>query len=61
MQAFSARRPQHAHEARVVPSQVPSQPQAAPQSRIPVRERAPSSFPAGEHEWDVPAFQRRQQ
>ncbi len=49
-QAASTRRPQHAHDART---------QAA-QSRLPLREpAAPSSFPNYESDWDVPAFQRK--
>jgi cell division protein FtsZ len=55
--AASQRRAQHAHEAR----------QAAPsQPRLPIRERAPQSraeaaFPALDQDWDVPAFQRKNQ
>ncbi|MEO7111466.1 MAG: cell division protein FtsZ [Polyangiaceae bacterium] len=50
-QAASTRRPQHAHDART---------QAAAQSRLPLRESAaPSSFPNYESDWDVPAFQRK--
>ena len=48
--AASTRRPQHQHEART---------QAAAQSRLPLRESAPSSFPNYESDWDVPAFQRK--
>jgi cell division protein FtsZ len=49
-QAASTRRPQHAHDART---------QTAAQSRLPLRESAPSSFPNYESDWDVPAFQRK--
>lgn len=55
---ISARRPAHAQEARHATP--PSQP------RLPIRERAAapqssSSFPALDHDWDVPAFQRKGQ
>jgi cell division protein FtsZ len=60
--AMSARRPAHAHEARV---------QSQGQARIPLRgEAAPAprsqrepqtQFPALDHDWDVPAFQRKNQ
>ncbi|MEO8877405.1 MAG: hypothetical protein ABI461_17555, partial [Polyangiaceae bacterium] len=49
--AASTRRPQHQHEARTQA--------AAAQSRLPLRETAPSSFPNYESDWDVPAFQRK--
>ncbi|MFO0675536.1 MAG: cell division protein FtsZ [Polyangiaceae bacterium] len=60
--AIASRRVAHAHEARtqreVVPPPVPS-------SRAPGRDRAASSsnaFPSGyDVDWDVPAFQRKQQ
>ncbi len=48
--AVSTRRPQHQHEART---------QAAGQSRLPLRESQPSNFPNYESDWDVPAFQRK--
>jgi cell division protein FtsZ len=48
-QAASTRRPAHAHEART---------QSA-QSRLPLRDSSPSSFPNLESDWDVPAFQRK--
>ncbi len=51
--AISTRRVAHAHDARMQAS--PSQP------RLPIRDRGPSSFPSGELDWDVPAFQRKGQ
>jgi cell division protein FtsZ len=51
--APSARRPAHAQEARAHAA-------AAPQARPPLRERAVQDvFPALDHDWDVPAFQRK--
>jgi len=47
--AVSARRPMHAHEARTQA--------VAPASRT----QRTSSFPGLENDWDVPAFQRKQQ
>jgi cell division protein FtsZ len=48
----SARRPAHAHEART---------QAAVSQRPVLRERpAQDAFPNLEHDWDIPAFQRKQ-
>jgi cell division protein FtsZ len=49
----SPRRPMHAHEARM---------QAAPSQQRPVmRERpAQDTFPSLDHDWDIPAFQRKQ-
>jgi hypothetical protein len=56
---ISTRRAAHAHEARTTAAAPPSQP------RLPIRERAASpassSFPALDHDWDVPAFQRKGQ
>ncbi len=53
--AFSRRPPvpsqAHAGDGRVAPSS----------ARIPVRERASTSFPAFEQDWDIPAFQRKGQ
>ncbi len=44
------------------PSQVMSGDRVAPSSaRIPVRDRAATSFPAYESDWDIPAFQRKGQ
>ena len=48
-QVFAPRRTAHAAEAR-----------AASQPRLPIRERA-QSFPELDHDWDVPAFSRKQQ
>jgi cell division protein FtsZ len=49
--AISTRRVQHAQEARA---------QAASQGRLPIRERLGESFTAAlDHDWDVPAFQRK--
>jgi len=48
----SQRRAQHAHEARR--DAAPSQP------KLPVRDR-PQGFPALDHDWDVPTFQRKNQ
>ncbi|HEY8086596.1 MAG TPA: cell division protein FtsZ [Polyangiaceae bacterium] len=49
----ASRRPVHAHEARTQ--------SAAPQQRPPVRERpAQDAFPNLDHDWDIPAFQRKQ-
>jgi cell division protein FtsZ len=50
----SARRPVHAHEAR-------TQAAASSQPRPTLRERpAQDAFPNLDHDWDVPAFQRKQ-
>jgi len=52
--APSARRPVHAHEAR-------TQAAASSQPRPTLRERpAQDAFPNLDHDWDVPAFQRKQ-
>ena len=52
--APSARRPAHAHEAR-------TQAAASSQQRPTLRERpAQDAFPNLDHDWDVPAFQRKQ-
>jgi len=52
--APSARRPVHAHEAR-------SQAAASSQQRPTLRERpTQDAFPNLDHDWDVPAFQRKQ-
>jgi cell division protein FtsZ len=49
--AISTRRVQHAQEARA---------QAASQPRLPIRERLGETFTAAlDHDWDVPAFQRK--
>ncbi|MGO9000178.1 MAG: cell division protein FtsZ, partial [Polyangiaceae bacterium] len=54
--APATRRPHYANEARpAAASQPPSQQRLAPRS-----ERA-VSFPSLDHDWDVPAFQRKQQ
>jgi len=57
--AIASRRAAHAQEARA------SQPPPVPSSRVPGRERAAASsnsFPSGyDVDWDVPAFQRKQQ
>jgi cell division protein FtsZ len=52
--AISTRRPQHMHDARM-------QSQALSQAKLPMRaEREP--FPSAlDHDWDVPAFQRKRQ
>jgi hypothetical protein len=57
--ALSARRPVHAHEVRAQA--------AAPAQRPSLRERlahtvAPQqdAFPSLDHDWDIPAFQRKQ-
>ncbi len=57
--AISTRRVQHAHEARTQPS-VPAMAHQG-QGKLPIRvEREP--FPTGlDHDWDVPAFQRKRQ
>src|ERR1019366_3705722 len=58
--APSARRPVHAHEARTHAS-YPSQAVASSQQRPTLRERpAQDAFPNLDHDWDVPAFQRKQ-
>jgi cell division protein FtsZ len=67
--AQSARRPAHAHEVRTYSSQAPPLPQSAravasSQQRPPpppsLRERpAQDPFPNMDHDWDVPAFQRK--
>ena len=50
----ASRRPAHAHEAR-------TQASAPPQQRPALRERpAQDPFPNLDHDWDVPAFQRKQ-
>lgn len=54
--AISARRVQHAHEARAA---APSQPRA-PISRERTATASSDSFPNFDNEWDVPAFQRKQ-
>jgi hypothetical protein len=52
--APSARRPVHAHEAR-------TQAAASSQPRPTLRERpTQDAFPNLDHDWDVPAFQRKQ-
>ena len=49
----SARRVQHQQDARAAQAQ-------AQQGRLPIpSQRAPQSFPSYEHDWDVPAFQRK--
>jgi cell division protein FtsZ len=49
--AISTRRVQHAQEARA---------QASSQPRLPIRERLGDTFTAAlDHDWDVPAFQRK--
>ncbi|MGD0525375.1 MAG: cell division protein FtsZ [Polyangiaceae bacterium] len=53
--AASARRPVHAHDARTQAAVASSQP------RPTLRERpAQDAFPNLDHDWDVPAFQRKQ-
>ena len=55
----AARRPVQTQEARsAVQTQ---QAQAQQQGRLPLRDRAPVSFPTLENDWDVPAFQRKNQ
>ncbi len=49
--AFSRRAAPMVQESRIPPNS----------ARIPVRERNPSSFPAFDTDWDVPAFQRKGQ
>ena len=50
----SNRRVQHQQDARA------AQAQASQQGRLPIpSQRAPQSFPSYEHDWDVPAFQRK--
>jgi cell division protein FtsZ len=50
----ASRRPAHAHEVR-------TQAAAASHARPAVRERpAQDAFPNLEHDWDIPAFQRKQ-
>jgi cell division protein FtsZ len=62
--APTSRRPLHAHEARTQPTHAPAHPMHAPassQSRPSARERpAQDAFPNLDHDWDVPAFQRKQ-
>ena len=56
--AISTRRVQHAHEARTTASAQPSQGQA----KLPLRVEARDTFPSAlDHDWDVPAFQRKRQ
>jgi cell division protein FtsZ len=57
--AQSARRPAHAHEARTqaAASTVPSQRASLPSMRPTATQDA---FPNLDHDWDVPAFQRKQ-
>jgi cell division protein FtsZ len=47
----------HAQEARPATNQGGQ----SSQPRLPIRDRAPVSFPTLENDWDVPAFQRKQQ
>ena len=60
MPMSATRRATHAHEARTSAAAPPPS-----QSRLPLRERAASSasssFHALDHDWDVPAFQRKNQ
>jgi cell division protein FtsZ len=61
----SMRRPAHQHDARTqAASQHPQHPQQHPQSRQPtssVRARPEQDpFPHLDHDWDIPAFQRKQ-
>jgi len=62
--AISTRRVQHAHEARTQAAHAPPSsqaPQTLSQAKLPLRaEREP--FPSAlDHDWDVPAFQRKRQ
>ncbi len=60
--AISTRRPQHVHEARTQAAHAPQSayPQQS-QTKLPMRaEREPFSA-ALDHDWDVPAFQRKRQ
>jgi cell division protein FtsZ len=57
---LSSRRMQNAHDARVAPSQTRVATQQAPASGP--HSRGASSFPSSyDNDWDVPAFQRKQQ
>ncbi len=57
---LSSRRIQNAHDARVAPSQTRVATQQAPASGP--HSRVASSFPSSyDNDWDVPAFQRKQQ
>jgi cell division protein FtsZ len=63
--AISTRRPQHAHEVRTQASaslgQSLTHAQAASQAKLPMRAER-ESFPSSlDHDWDVPAFQRKRQ
>jgi cell division protein FtsZ len=54
--AISTRRPQHMHEAR---TQASSQ---LGQAKLPIRAESRDPFPSAlDHDWDVPAFQRKRQ
>jgi cell division protein FtsZ len=55
--AMTRRAPHTTHEARATHTAAPQQ----GQPRLPIRDRAPVSFPTLENDWDVPAFQRKQQ
>jgi len=59
--AMAQRRPMHTtHAVRGAQSQ-PALSGSGSQTRLPIRDRAPVSFPTLENDWDVPAFQRKQQ
>jgi cell division protein FtsZ len=56
--AISTRRPQHAHEVRTHASAQ----QGLAQAKLPMRSEARDPFPSAlDHDWDVPAFQRKRQ
>jgi hypothetical protein len=57
--APSARRPSHVHEARTQGSVMP-QPSQRPAMRASAPVASQDAFPNLDHDWDVPAFQRKQ-
>ena len=58
--ASSTRRPMHAHEARTQAAPMQQQRPVLRESALPASRVAQDGFPNMEHDWDIPAFQRKQ-